>query len=118
MIVGVVRSGRVISDDRSPVPAGTICFVEGSFVARGDLSTDGTFVVGSLTANDGLPPGTYNVYFMDVHKELGYDGGGMPIVEALIDAKYSSPDTSGLTVNVDRSTRNVEFEVDRATKGR
>ena len=111
-------SGKVVfSDDGSPVSSGTVCFVDGPFMARGDIRPDGTFDVGSLGVKGGLPPGTYNVYFVDTHKEVGHHEG-VSITEPLIAPKYESPLTSELTFTVDGSTRTVEFSLERASERR
>ena len=115
----VQLKGKVVfSDDKSPVPVGTVCFQTDTFLARGNLKPDGTFVVGSLKQGDGLPPGTYHVFITDANKTLGYDVYGQAIMEPLIDTKYDHASSSGLTLEVDRSTRYIEFEVDRAPPSR
>jgi hypothetical protein len=111
----VSLKGKVVySEDKSPVPTGTICFETDTYLARGTISSDGTFVVGSIKQRDGLPAGSYRVYFVDVHELLGYDYGGAAIYEPLIDQKYASSSTSGITLEVTRSTKTFEIEVDRA----
>jgi hypothetical protein len=42
-----------------------------------------------------------------------YPNSEEPILEELIDMKYGRPDTSGITVNVDASTKVFDFQVDR-----
>ena len=108
--------GKVLfSDDKSPVSVGTICFETDTFLARGDLKPNGTFVVGSLRSRDGLPPGTYRVYFSGVHEALGYDSAGQAIYKPLIDTKLANGSTSGITLDVTSSTKYFEIEVDRYT---
>ncbi len=105
--------GKAVFDDGSPVPTGTVCFETDTYLARGDLKPDGTFVVGSLKANDGLPPGKYRVYISGAQKSIGQDKEGMDIYESLIDEKFASGSTSGITIDVTPSTKNFEIKVDR-----
>ncbi|MDR1384789.1 MAG: hypothetical protein LBJ67_13225 [Planctomycetaceae bacterium] len=112
-------NGKVIfSDDKSPVPCGTVCFDSGSVLSRGTIRSDGTFTMGSLKETDGLLPGTYNVFFIDAHEQTGTsntsDGmPGEPIYTSLIHKKYLSANTSELTQTVETSTKELNFELDR-----
>ena len=110
----VSLKGKVIySDDKSPVPIGTICFETDTFMARGDLKPDGTYTAGSLNKSDGLPRGTYRVYVADARKFLGSDGHGKFLFESLIDPKFASGTTSGITIELTGSKNNFVVEVDR-----
>lgn len=112
----VTLKGTVVfSDDKSPVPTGTVCFSTSTFFARGSIK-NGAFEMGSLGAADGLPPGKYQVYFTDVVAESGKDTSGEPSYTSLIDAKYNSAATSGLEQEVTASTKSITLEVDRAKK--
>ena len=108
-----LRGKATFTDDGSPVPTGTVCFETDTYLARGDLKPDGTFVVGSLKANDGLPPGKYRVYISGAQKSIGQDKEGMDIYESLIDEKFASGSTSGITIDVTASTKNLDVKVDR-----
>ena len=108
-----LRGKAVFSDDGSPVPVGTVCFETDSYLARGDLRTDGTFTVGSLKASDGLPAGSYRVYISGAQKSIGTDDQGMELYELLIDPKFTSGTTSGITIDVTPSTKFFEVKVDR-----
>jgi len=112
-------SGKVyFSDDKSPVPLGTVGLEadSGSHIARGDIQPNGTFVVGSLKSNDGLPPGKYRGS-VSASKHVGNG-----IFETLIDPKFGNVATSGITIDITKKTRNFNIEVDRyvpsATKGK
>jgi hypothetical protein len=106
--------GKVtFSDDGSPLSTGTVCFETDTYLARGTLKADGSYVVGSLTENDGLPAGTYRVYISGAEKETGQDKEGMPIMEPLIDTKYSSASMSELTLDVTNATKTFDIKVDR-----
>lgn len=115
-------SGKVVfSDDKAPVPNGIICFDSGTINARGTIQSDGTFRMGSMKETDGLPPGTYKVFFIDVQEQTGViKGSGAdadePIYTSLIDSKYLSSTTSGLTTEVTSSTKELSFELDRNPK--
>ncbi|MGL4943730.1 MAG: hypothetical protein ACRC46_11130 [Thermoguttaceae bacterium] len=112
-----LKGTAVFSDDKSPVPSGTVCFSTPTFFARGAIK-NGVFEMGSLGAADGLPPGKYQVYFTDVVTETGKDTSGEPSYTSLIDAKYNSAATSGLEQEVTASTKSITFELDRAKKSR
>jgi hypothetical protein len=113
----VKLNGKVtFSDDGSPVPAGTIFFESSTFMARGEIRSDGTFSVSSTGNNDGLPPGTYAVSFTGVRKEVGTDRNGMPIYEELLDPKYGDTYQSGLTLEVTSSTKSYDIQVERRKK--
>jgi hypothetical protein len=106
--------GKVVfSDDGSPVPIGTVCFEMDSYLARGNLQSDGTFAVSSIKENDGLPKGTYRVYITGSQKLIGTSIMGLPLYESLIDEKYAATNTSGITIDVSPSTKYFEITVDR-----
>lgn len=111
-------NGNVTFDDGTPAPTGIVCFDSGSYIARGNIKSDGTFVMGSVKETDGLPPGNYKVFFIDVHKETGKsptsDGSeGEPIYTSLIADKYDSPETSDLTAEVKADTKTLNFQLER-----
>ena len=108
-----LKGKATFNDDGSPVPTGTVCFETDTYLARGDLKPDGTFTVGSLTANDGIPPGKYRVYISGAQKSIGQDKEGMDLYESLIDEKFASGTTSGITIDVTPSTKNLDIKVDR-----
>ncbi|MDR3108163.1 MAG: carboxypeptidase-like regulatory domain-containing protein [Planctomycetaceae bacterium] len=111
--------GKVVfADNKEPVPRGLIYFDNGTMQSRGTIRSDGTFTMGSLKELDGLPPGTYKVFFADVHEQTGEtkssDGGsGEPIYTSLINEKYLNIDTSGLSKTVEASTKQIDFELER-----
>jgi len=119
----VQLKGKVtFSDDDSPLTTGTVNFVNGSFQSRAPLQPDGTYTVGTFQAADGLPPGKYSVYVSGAVKQIGETkadssgmGGGMPITEPLIDAKFAAATTSGLEFEAG-SAKSLDFKVDRYVK--
>ena len=120
-------SGKVVfSDDKSPVPLGTVELISesGTFSARAEIKPDGTFVVGSLKEKDGLPPGKYriSVYAIKttaVGTKRNSDGMEMidSVSEYLVEPKFGNPDTSEITIDIASTVRNYEIVVDRAPPG-
>ncbi|MDR3198031.1 MAG: carboxypeptidase-like regulatory domain-containing protein [Planctomycetaceae bacterium] len=109
-------SGRVTyADNNEPLETGIVCFVNGSTFARGIIEADGKYTAGSFTENDGLPPGTYQVFVDAAKKSLGKKTPDADDFEyqQLIDPKFSRPETSGLTFVVKDSTNQFDFKVDR-----
>ena len=114
-------SGKVtFSDDGSAVPAGTVAFRKDGKIARGRIKEDGTFVVGFEKETDGLPPGRYEVFISGAEKVIGTNADGENTMEPLIDEKYNRAETSGLSLEVNSSTRvyNIEVERYKASSGR
>ena len=112
---GNVRLGGHVrfSDDNSPLSTGTVFFETDTYLARGELRPDGSFDVGSLSPRDGITPGKYRVYIIGATKDIGDDKAGLPILEPLIDEKFTSAQTSGLEIEIDKSRRNFDIVVDR-----
>jgi len=120
---GYVRMGGTVTfaDDNTPLTTGTVIFDQGSHHARGTLDEQGRYMLGFGSPGSGLPKGTYNVYVIDAMVEDGTVLTGVPPATSertryrnLIDAKYNSAATSGLTVVVDGTTRTFDFSVERA----
>ena len=108
-----VRGKVVFSDDKAPLTKGIVNFVNEARIARGQIESDGTYVIGSIKANDGLPPGTYQVYLTNTETTEASAGGLKK--EYIIDRKYDNAKTSGITVEVKKSMT-FDFEVDRYKK--
>ena len=103
-------SGKVVfSDDQSPVTHGVVIFHGDNHIARGYIA-DGKYVMESLKKNDGLPPGKYRIAIKETQVNIGPDA--LPVYKNLIDKKYESPDTSGLSLNVTKS-QTFDIQVDR-----
>jgi hypothetical protein len=109
---GNVKVGGKVTflDDGSPLTAGTVYFGTETFEARGDLRSDGTYDLGSLYEKDGLPKGKYQVSVRNAF--LGSGEEAIP----LIDEKYASGTTSGITFDVTSKTRKFDFTVERPKK--
>ena len=94
--------GKVTFEDGSPLTTGMVIFQAGSTQSKAPIEEDGSYVVGTLKADDGLPRGTYQVYITGAVEVSGISVTGAmlaPPVE-LIDSKFTKPETSGLTVEV------------------
>jgi len=103
-------SGKVVySDNGEPVPLGEVQLYTPTFVARATIKPDGTFTVGPYKEKDGLPPGTYQVAILSVDENGG-------VFTPVADPKYSNIKTSGLSITIDKTTRDMEFVVDRPPK--
>lgn len=111
----VKQSGRVtFSDDGSPLNRGIVCFENDSMMARGTIQPDGSFQITSVKKGDGLPPGTYNVYFTGLDDTVG-EGENSKTVW-LLDPKYFDADQSGISVTINKGDSPLEIKVDRPQK--
>jgi len=85
-------------------------------MASGNIQPDGSYVLSSLGTNDGIPRGTYTITvtaFEDIGDTSGMDieKGNVPVARSLIDMKYNSTETSGLSVDVQGSmVHNITVE--------
>jgi hypothetical protein len=94
-------TGKVVYEDGSPVPAGTVLAearVDGKLVAlQGNIEPDGSFTLGGLKPGDGALPGQYRAAVMPValgDSELA--AGKTPAVEG----RYGKFETSDLSFEV------------------
>jgi hypothetical protein len=98
--------GKVTFQDGKPLKTGVVCFSTGTFMAEGRLNENGEYTVGSLQDNDGLPPGTYQVYIQGAI-EYNNKEQGVP----LIHKKFTDPNATPLSFEVKKSgdkTFNIE----------
>lgn len=98
--------GKVTFTDGSPVTRGGVEFLTPTYTASGPIQPDGTYVIGSKKSGDGLPKGTYTVTVWAYEEIENASGNPMAAKPAkpLIDLKYSSQHTSGLTCDVQGAT--------------
>lgn len=108
----VKLGGKISFPDGEPLTVGTVIFSNPEYLARSSIAADGSYDVGSLKENDGLPPGKYRVYITGAIKTTGkrpvtfaLEGGGTKeaeedILELMIDPKYTHRDTTPLTVEI------------------
>ena len=115
-------SGTVtFSDDGSPLTVGTVSFEGNSVRAYGNLDKNGRYVVGTEKERDGIPPGNYKIALIGAGttgeamkiKEFGRTIDGLATFIPLVDTKFTSAESSGLSVTVDKSTKTFDFQVDR-----
>ena len=100
--------GKVSFEDGTPLNLGSVCFLREGFLARGEIQSDGSYVVGSLESDDGLPPGTYQVYIDGAEVENPRSPSG---VSAVIAKELTSPQTSGLSVTIPHEGRTFDIKV-------
>jgi hypothetical protein len=106
---GAVVSGTVKFTDGKPLNIGSVIFDNGKFSFVGIIKEDGTYTAG-VDKMEKIPPGTYRVYLQGT--TLPQWNGKVPEQtdsETVLDdtefvprvaAKYTSPETSGLTLEV------------------
>ena len=87
-----------------PLAKGTVTFEPDGFgrQARGELQSDGSFVLSTLKEGDGVVPGEHRVSVTGVEKSLARDRAF---------TKYASPNTSRLTAEVDREHTEFTFDL-------
>jgi len=107
--------GKVRLTDGTPVVRGQVVFEQAAFAASGDILSDGSYVMGSLKANDGLPKGEYVVYIRGATEtgktvEFQTMGGGgqmmtssIPSLNSVVALEYTSVSASPLNCNVQKS---------------
>jgi len=98
-------TGTVSFEDGSPLTTGVVIFNSGKAESTAPIEKDGSYKVGTLKSDDGLPPGTYQVYISGaaLYPQIGAMGQPLGSVVHLIDTKFTSPETSGLTCEVKRN---------------
>lgn len=119
-------SGKVTFEDGSPLTKGTVVFESTTMAAMGQIQPDGTYTLTTYKDGDGAPEGSYKVYLQgDIFgseeeaaspTEDGLEdyaeGSTETVGEALVDAKFSGPQNSGLTCDVSGSTT-FDFKVQK-----
>jgi hypothetical protein len=113
--------GRIVWEDGSPageLEGGQVMFrlpgAKSAIAARGLIGPGGVFTMSTVQKEDGVYPGTHLVAV--VENRVGGGDSGLPLAPARLDPKFSDPDSSGLTVNVERRDQDVILTVGR--KGR
>lgn len=111
-----VRGQVLFSDDQTPLAVGTVILQSDTHLAKGAIQPDGSFEVGSVKANDGLPPGVYRVSISGAVKSpesqaMDSSGNAMDststmsapdVPQPLIDVKYTNPETSGIVFDTSK----------------
>jgi len=109
-------SGRITFPDGSPLTTGTVNFSNNTTMARGSVDEKGYYVVSSEGKRDGLKPGSYEVCitqaigFEAPSENSGQEVAGTPTAHLsapvqLIDKKFEDTNTSGLKLDVKKSTK-------------
>ena len=101
--------GKVTFPDGAPLSHGSVRFQNATHMASGGIQPDGSYTLSSVGTNDGIPKGTYTVTvvaFESAGSTTGVDleKESLPPPKSLIDLKYNSPETSGLTCDVQGAT--------------
>lgn len=83
----------------------------GMVMFQGGIRKDGRFSIGEWKDGDGIPPGEYRVWIANANKvENIYDKSGERIVRRIdkivVDRKYESPETSGLSFEIKPDQKN------------
>lgn len=112
------------SEDGAPLTKGAVFFQSATVLAQGPLKPDGTFQVGTDEADDGLPRGSYQVFLVGTEEIKvaasairGTTGPGTREIRTpVIDEKYATAETSGLSIVVDGKTKVYDIKVERAKK--
>ncbi|MDR1382300.1 MAG: hypothetical protein LBJ67_00420 [Planctomycetaceae bacterium] len=101
-------TGKVTFSDGSPLTVGTIYFTNGTVSAYGKINGNGAYKLGMIKEGDGIPPGSYQIYFTGATQPSGdpklqqTDEDGKPYAPQVlvIAPKYSTPEKSGLSCEV------------------
>jgi hypothetical protein len=116
--------GKVTLTDGTPLVRGHVVFEKEGFSARGEIQPDGTYVMGTLKDDDGVPAGEYTVYFTGA-TQAGENitvetvgAGGKPLSMSMpssftpvVAVRYTQAETSDLKCNVTKSmTYDIEVE--------
>ena len=101
-------SGQVFIDGQ-PLAAGVPGFIqvvpEGTRAATGNIDPQtGRFTLTSFEADDDCVPGTHKVAII-LRAMVGTES------VSLIDEKYANPNTSGLTVTIDKPTDSLRIDI-------
>jgi hypothetical protein len=100
-------SGKVTFDDGTPLTTGEVRFEAANYLASGKIQADGSYQIGSVSAKDGVPAGSYKVSVLaldDSGIKPGMMPGNTPPLKSLVAEKYRSGDTSELVCEVNGST--------------
>ena len=104
---GFAVGGKVAFPDGSPLTCGQVTLNSSSFTASGQIAVDGTY-----TINTPVPAGTYQVSvraMASAASDPNVDVENAPPVKSLVNPKYNSAETSGLTVEVKaKTTHDIE----------
>ena len=112
---GTGVKGKVTFDDGTPLTVGTVLFETETEQMIGAIQKDGTYWMSPDGKKVGIPNGTYRVAISGAVEPTGEfdpDRGGRQIMRPLIDEKFITPSTSGLTCEVN-GARTFDITVTR-----
>jgi hypothetical protein len=96
-------TGKVTLSDGNPLTRGEVFFSTSTFVAAGMIQPDGTYSIRANNMKEGIPPGKYSVT-VKAYEDVQNNPDGMmenlKPATSILDTKYTSPATSGLTCEV------------------
>jgi hypothetical protein len=99
-------TGKVTLSDGNPLTRGEVTFSTSTFVAAGMIQPDGTYSIRANNTKEGIPSGKY-VVTVKAYEDAQENPDGMmenlKPAKSVIDTKYTSPATSGLTCEVNGS---------------
>jgi hypothetical protein len=107
-------TGKVTFPDGSPLTRGEVIFSTPSFVAAGMIQSDGTYSIRANNMKEGIPSGTYSVTvkaYEDIQENPDGIMENLKPAKSLIDTKYASSATSGLTCEV-KGTMTFDINVE------
>jgi hypothetical protein len=108
--------GTVTFEDGTPLEVGTIIFTDGKYQGRSEIRPGGKFTIGMLSEADGLTRGEYKIYIVDAGTVAPSPKGGVwELYTPLIASKFTLPDKTPITVNIDTANRTLNIKVERAT---
>jgi hypothetical protein len=82
--------------------------------AQGQIKPDGSFTLTTNTPDDGALPGEHRVAIIEVgRKPLGGPDASL-MAPGAMDARFSDPNTSGLTAKVEPGVNKITLTVERA----
>jgi hypothetical protein len=104
--------GNVSFSDGTPLRGGTVCFQNEILLSQGEIQSDGTFTLGTGKPNNGIPSGHYNVYISGAfqyeatpERKNEFEPLSEPKSTPLIEQKFMSPYTSGLSCDVTKGMK-------------
>src|SRR5262245_60234594 len=108
--------GKVVWADDTPakeLEGSQVVFesAEMKISARGTIGADGGFTMTMINPDDGVPAGTYKVAIVEERKPINNDWSN--VKPAVLDGKYYSLSTSGLTATVTTGKNPITLKVDR-----
>jgi hypothetical protein len=114
---GATVTGKVIYEkDNSPMSQGTVIFVaDNGHFAKGGVQGDGSFRLKTGSSNVGIEPGKYNVSITPPDTSAARENG--IIVPPIVDARFLSPQTSGLQYDVKPGKNDFTIKVSKPAGG-